>query len=249
MQNHATMGTAFGMSASAGLTTHAPAPHPPPPLALHCVQVCRHHAAAVAQGQGNCTQFKCPYHGWTYDTLGRLRKATRLKGIEGFRASANGLLPIELSCLGPFMFLRIGSPRRQQQQQQQKQKQQVYDVALAADAQHSTAAGQHQDQQQQEQQAQQGQQEQGRQQQQQAPGSTGAAGVAAWLGRGGAELLRRLQGTVSMVPVAQRQYDLRCNWKVGHRAQLPTSHRMQARGATSQRRSVANAACLCAGVL
>jgi hypothetical protein len=35
--------------------------------------------------------FACPYHGWTYDLSGRLIKATRLTGIEGFRAEDNGL--------------------------------------------------------------------------------------------------------------------------------------------------------------
>jgi phenylpropionate dioxygenase-like ring-hydroxylating dioxygenase large terminal subunit len=36
------------------------------------VQVCRHHAAAVAQGCGNqaSMQFACPYHGWTYGERG-----------------------------------------------------------------------------------------------------------------------------------------------------------------------------------
>eukprot|EP00879_Flechtneria_rotunda_P010633 GHRR01011113.1.p1 GENE.GHRR01011113.1~~GHRR01011113.1.p1 ORF type:complete len:148 (+),score=34.44 GHRR01011113.1:786-1229(+) len=28
--------------------------------------VCRHHAAAVAQGAGNQLLFQCPYHNWTY---------------------------------------------------------------------------------------------------------------------------------------------------------------------------------------
>ena len=38
------------------------------PGAAHPLQVCRHHAAAVAQGCGNQTsmRFACPYHGWTY---------------------------------------------------------------------------------------------------------------------------------------------------------------------------------------
>lgn len=32
-------------------------------------QVCRHHAAAVARDEGQCSQFECPYHGWTYGML------------------------------------------------------------------------------------------------------------------------------------------------------------------------------------
>ncbi len=29
--------------------------------------VCRHHAARIAEGNGDASQFVCPYHGWTYD--------------------------------------------------------------------------------------------------------------------------------------------------------------------------------------
>ena len=34
--------------------------------AFVCPQVCRHHAAAVAQGHGHAQSFVCPYHSWTY---------------------------------------------------------------------------------------------------------------------------------------------------------------------------------------
>src|SRR4051794_28959449 len=29
--------------------------------------VCRHHAATILKGCGQCTKLRCPYHGWTYD--------------------------------------------------------------------------------------------------------------------------------------------------------------------------------------
>lgn len=74
--------------------------------------VCRHHAALVASGHGkaptNCV-FQCPYHGWTYDRQGRLIKATRLKGIKGFKAKDNGLIPIPVSQWARrFTFLNLG---------------------------------------------------------------------------------------------------------------------------------------------
>ncbi|KAF8067235.1 choline monooxygenase [Scenedesmus sp. PABB004] len=69
--------------------------------------VCRHHAAAVAEGSGNAATFTCPYHAWTYDDRGRLVKATRLKGIQGFKASANGLHPIALDTWGPLVLLHL----------------------------------------------------------------------------------------------------------------------------------------------
>src|SRR5882762_8200618 len=34
--------------------------------------VCAHHAAQVACGQGHADQLVCPYHGWTYGLDGRL---------------------------------------------------------------------------------------------------------------------------------------------------------------------------------
>src|ERR1700722_2815760 len=37
------------------------------------LNVCRHRGAIVAQpGQGAARGFSCPYHGWSYDTKGRL---------------------------------------------------------------------------------------------------------------------------------------------------------------------------------
>ncbi|KAI8466918.1 MAG: hypothetical protein J3K34DRAFT_460648 [Monoraphidium minutum] len=70
--------------------------------------VCRHHAAAVARGSGTAELFVCPYHGWEYDTRGRLRKAPRMKGVQCFKASEWGLRPIPVDTWGPFVFLWLG---------------------------------------------------------------------------------------------------------------------------------------------
>ena len=72
-------------------------------------QVCRHHAAAVACGSGTADHFTCPYHGWTYDTRGRLRKAPRVKGIKCFKAADWGLKQVPLATWGPFVFLWLGA--------------------------------------------------------------------------------------------------------------------------------------------
>jgi phenylpropionate dioxygenase-like ring-hydroxylating dioxygenase large terminal subunit len=37
--------------------------------------VCRHRGAIVAEGAGRASNFRCPYHKWTYDLGGRLVKA------------------------------------------------------------------------------------------------------------------------------------------------------------------------------
>eukprot|EP00878_Enallax_costatus_P036372 GHUV01040836.1.p1 GENE.GHUV01040836.1~~GHUV01040836.1.p1 ORF type:complete len:414 (+),score=106.34 GHUV01040836.1:946-2187(+) len=75
------------------------------------LQVCRHHAAAVAQGCGNTSHFICPYHNWTYDDKGRLVKATRLKGIQDFKSRDYGLHPLVLDTLGDMVFIHAQGGR------------------------------------------------------------------------------------------------------------------------------------------
>ena len=38
---------------------------------------------------------------------GRLKKATRVKGIEGFRAADNGLVPMKVDTWGQLVFVRM----------------------------------------------------------------------------------------------------------------------------------------------
>lgn len=47
--------------------------------------------------------FRLP--GWTYDLQGRLRQATRLKGIQNFKAADFGLVPLRVDQWGPFVFV------------------------------------------------------------------------------------------------------------------------------------------------
>jgi choline monooxygenase len=73
--------------------------------------VCRHHAAAVATGEGSAERFVCPYHGWTYDLDGTLLRAPELGGVKDFERSASGLLPIEVEAWGPFVFVALEGGR------------------------------------------------------------------------------------------------------------------------------------------
>lgn len=71
--------------------------------------VCSHHAAIVcSEPEGIATQFTCPYHGWCYRNDGRLAKATRITGIKGFKPREQGLKPLAVDTVGPFVFLRFG---------------------------------------------------------------------------------------------------------------------------------------------
>ena len=69
--------------------------------------VCRHHAALVAEGSGCAAQLTCPYHGWVYDLDGRLRKAPRLGAVKEFKREDYGLKPIALEVWGPWVWLRF----------------------------------------------------------------------------------------------------------------------------------------------
>eukprot|EP00026_Physarum_polycephalum_P006756 Phypoly_transcript_06808.p1 GENE.Phypoly_transcript_06808~~Phypoly_transcript_06808.p1 ORF type:complete len:443 (+),score=61.73 Phypoly_transcript_06808:311-1639(+) len=69
--------------------------------------VCRHHAAKIVDGCGKAEELKCPYHGWTYALDGRLKKATRVKGMKEFSPRENGLLPIDVCVWGPFVWINM----------------------------------------------------------------------------------------------------------------------------------------------
>ena len=80
--------------------------------------VCRHHAAIVAQECGSCRELVCPYHGWTYRLDGSLKKAPRMGKMEGFDPARYGLMPIAVTTWGPFVFVDMdgswggeGNPR------------------------------------------------------------------------------------------------------------------------------------------
>ena len=63
---------------------------------------------------GECTRgvehrrFKCPYHGWEYNTRGKLLKATNVRGMKDFKARSFDLRSIRIRSLGPIAFLNFG---------------------------------------------------------------------------------------------------------------------------------------------
>ena len=58
--------------------------------------VCRHHAAEVAQESGSCRELVCPYHGWTYRLDGSLRRCPRIGKVPDFDPANFGLAPISV---------------------------------------------------------------------------------------------------------------------------------------------------------
>jgi choline monooxygenase len=69
------------------------------------VNVCRHRGHVVAQGAGSRATLQCPYHAWTYELDGTLRRAPRSEREPGFDPDGLSLLPVAIGTWGPFVFV------------------------------------------------------------------------------------------------------------------------------------------------
>lgn len=60
--------------------------------------VCQHRGMVVAEGNGTCSKFTCPYHHWSYALDGRLLGAPAMERAVGFDKAEHGLpsMPVEL---------------------------------------------------------------------------------------------------------------------------------------------------------
>ena len=72
------------------------------------VNVCRHRGFTVADGEGSRETLQCPYHAWTYELDGRLRKAPRSEEEPDFPQDELGLVPVAVDTWGPFLFANAG---------------------------------------------------------------------------------------------------------------------------------------------
>ena len=71
------------------------------------VNVCRHRRHEVLSGRGKATMLQCPYHAWTYDLAGALKRAPRVGAGSGLRLDDLSLLPIRVEALGPLVFVNL----------------------------------------------------------------------------------------------------------------------------------------------
>ena len=69
------------------------------------VNVCRHRGHVVAQGCGSRSTLQCPYHAWTYDLDGSLRRAPRSDREPGFDPAERSLFSVSVDTWGPFVFV------------------------------------------------------------------------------------------------------------------------------------------------
>lgn len=73
--------------------------------------VCRHHAAQLCDDGigsiGENGRFTCPYHGWQYNSEGRLTKAVKMKGCQNFHPKEFGLHELPLTIVGPWVYIKL----------------------------------------------------------------------------------------------------------------------------------------------
>ncbi|MGH7339496.1 MAG: Rieske 2Fe-2S domain-containing protein, partial [Candidatus Rokuibacteriota bacterium] len=66
---------------------------------------CRHRGTAVAEGEGHCQYFRCPYHSWTYGLDGTLVRAPHMERAAGFDPRQYPLVPVRLETWAGFLFV------------------------------------------------------------------------------------------------------------------------------------------------
>jgi choline monooxygenase len=70
--------------------------------------VCRHKGAAImTETEGRTQNLRCPYHGWTYTSEGKLQGTPDFAGVRNFEPSANGLIPAETAAWERWVFVRL----------------------------------------------------------------------------------------------------------------------------------------------
>jgi choline monooxygenase len=69
------------------------------------VNVCRHRGFLLCEGEQRRETIQCPYHAWTYDLDGSLRRAPRAEREPGFDPSELSLKSVRVETWGPFVFV------------------------------------------------------------------------------------------------------------------------------------------------
>ena len=69
--------------------------------------VCQHRAHELLAAQGNTRLIACPYHAWTYELDGRLRKARNSDRVAGFQPSTICLTQVRCELFCGFMFVNL----------------------------------------------------------------------------------------------------------------------------------------------
>ena len=69
--------------------------------------ICQHRGMQLADDDGNCSKFTCPYHLWSYDLTGRLLGAPAMERTEGFDKKDFPLPPLKVELWQGFVFVHF----------------------------------------------------------------------------------------------------------------------------------------------
>ena len=69
--------------------------------------VCQHRAHELVQGAGSLRSIVCPYHAWSYEIDGRLKRARNSDKVEGFDKSAICLGRVRVENFCGFLFVNL----------------------------------------------------------------------------------------------------------------------------------------------
>ncbi len=75
--------------------------------------VCRHRGANVASGEGNCKFFTCRFHGWVYDTTGKVRMVPDESQFHDFDRSRHNLVAVHTGIWNGFIFVNFDEQPRE----------------------------------------------------------------------------------------------------------------------------------------
>lgn len=68
---------------------------------------CRHRSAVLVEGSEECSRFRCPFHGWTYDLDGRLVGAPQMHLTVDFDRAEHGLHAFGVAERHGFVFVSL----------------------------------------------------------------------------------------------------------------------------------------------
>ena len=74
--------------------------------------VCQHRGHTLLEGRGKTSTIRCPFHAWTYDTFGNLKKAPQAEHVERFDYSEFCIPEIRCETLGPMVFVNLDDSAR-----------------------------------------------------------------------------------------------------------------------------------------
>ncbi|MCP5084932.1 MAG: Rieske 2Fe-2S domain-containing protein [Alphaproteobacteria bacterium] len=69
--------------------------------------VCKHRAHELLKGEGRTSKIMCPYHAWTYDLAGQLRRAPETDNLKDFKVEDICLDAVQVEEFSGFVFVNL----------------------------------------------------------------------------------------------------------------------------------------------